>query len=330
MKYLLSYLVIILLIQPLYSQKQIQHFVYFGRDRENIQTAQFLGTKNISGTQLKYAWKELEPIKDKYNFNIIQKDLDFLTSKQKKLFIQIQDVSFDSTIINVPKYLLEEPVYNGGMDYQYNFEDEEEKIYQKEGLVARRWDKNVAFRFHKLLRELGKQFDGKIEGINLPETAVEFGEKGNLHPKGFTFENYKTAIKKNMKVLKEAFPNSKTIIYANFMPGEWLPWNDKSYLRDIYSYSEKINVGVGGPDILVYKKGQMNNSYPFIIYRVPNLIAGMAVQWGNYEHINPKTGKRVTIKEIIDFSENYLKLDYIFWGTQEPYYSDKLIPYLNQ
>ena len=117
MKYIFSCLTIILMIQPLYSQKQVQHFIYFGRDRENILTAEFLETKNISGAQLKYTWKELEPIKDNYNFDLIQKDLDFLNLKHKKLFIQIQDVSFDTTIINVPKYLLEDPAYNGGMDF---------------------------------------------------------------------------------------------------------------------------------------------------------------------------------------------------------------------
>ena len=33
----------------------------------------------------------------------------------------------------------------------------------------------------ELYAELGKQFDGIIEGINLEETAVEFGS-GPLHP----------------------------------------------------------------------------------------------------------------------------------------------------
>jgi len=32
----------------------------------------------------------------------------------------------------------------------------------------------VSERFHQLLKELAKQFDGRIEGINLPETAERF------------------------------------------------------------------------------------------------------------------------------------------------------------
>ena len=64
MKLILSCLALILTSQTLYSQKQIQHFIYFGRDRENIQTKKFLETKNIVGAHLKYAWKELERGKD--------------------------------------------------------------------------------------------------------------------------------------------------------------------------------------------------------------------------------------------------------------------------
>ena len=37
--------------------------------------------------------------------------------------------------------------------------------------MARRWDPPVQERFHKLLLALGKEFDGKVEGINLPETV---------------------------------------------------------------------------------------------------------------------------------------------------------------
>ena len=54
--------------------------------------------------------------------------------------------------------------------------------------------------------------------------------------------------------------------------------------------------------------------------------AGIAVQDGNYQHVNPKTGKQVTVPELIGFTTDYLKVDYIFWCTQEPFYSNELIP----
>ena len=67
------------------------------------------------------------------------------------------------------------PEYRGGVAIQY-LTDDDDKVIRQDGYVARRWDPNVADRYYKFLGELGMQFDGLIEGINLPETAVGFGE----------------------------------------------------------------------------------------------------------------------------------------------------------
>ena len=63
-----------------------------------------------------------------------------------------------------------------------------------EGWVARRWDPAVRERFCKLLRVMGQALDGKIEGLNLPETAIGFGENGRHHPPGYSFEGYRDAV----------------------------------------------------------------------------------------------------------------------------------------
>jgi hypothetical protein len=186
----------------------------------------------------------------------------------------------------------------------------------------------VAARFYKLIVELGKRFDGKIEGINLPESSVEFGTRGDLHPPGFTYEKYCDAIKGNMKAMRGAFKESTVIQYLNFMPGGPPPKHGKFYLKVLYDYARQINVGVGGPDILVYRKFQMENSYELIRESHGIIPTGVAVQEGNYDIINPKTGKKVTIAEILDFGRNYLRLNYVFWYKQEPYYSTQLLPFL--
>ena len=310
------------------ATQEIHHYVFFNRDRESISDPEFLQTKTFEGAQLKYTWKQLEPQKDKYNLGIIQKDLEFLTSKGKRLFIQLQEVSFDTSIINVPKYLLDDKTYGGGADKQYHYEGEDEQSAVAEGWVARRWDPAVQARFHKLLAALGDAFDGEIEGINLPETSVEFGATGLLFPKGFSFDIYRDATITNMRALKKAFPQSVAMQYANFMPGEWLPWEDRGYLKDVYRSARTFGLAVGGPDLLPYRKGQNNHSYPLISESDGVVPTGIAVQWGNYEHTNPETGSRVTIPELMKFATEYLKVDYIFWCTQEPYYSEQLIPFL--
>jgi hypothetical protein len=188
----------------------------------------------------------------------------------------------------------------------------------------------VQERLHKLFSALGKEFDGKLEGINLAETSIGFGAGEELLPKGFSHAGYRDAVITNMRALKRAFPKSVAMQYANFMPGEWLPGEDKSYLRSVYQQARELKVAVGGPDLLPYRRGQMNHAYPLIKESAGLVPTGIAVQDGNYEVVNPKTGKRVTIAELLNFATEYLKVDYIFWCTQEPFYSEQLLPALKR
>jgi hypothetical protein len=311
-----------------YPQDSVKQFIFFSSEREAIHDSAFCNNPGISGAQITYTWKILEPGKDKYDFHGIEDDLIFLKEKDKRLFIQIQDVTFDSAYIAVPQYIIMESIYHGGVNSQFDFKNGDESNPVKAGWVSRRWDDSVANRFHKLLNELGKKFDGRIEGINLPETSVEFGSRGNLHPPGFTYKKYLDAIKSDMYTLKQAFQISKTIQYANFMPGEFLPYEDSGFLKCIYNYALQNKVGIGGPDILVYRKAQMDNSYGLIRNSHGLITTGAAVQEGNYNIINSKTGRQVTVPEILDFAQNYLKLDYIFWCTEEPWYSQQVQPLL--
>lgn len=36
----------------------------------------------------------------------------------------------------------------------------------------------------------------------------------------------------------------------------------------------------------------------------------------------------MTVAELYAFATARLRLDYIFWGTEEPYYSREILPYL--
>src|ERR1700722_7091098 len=90
----------------------LQHYVFFGQERERIHDETFLKTKAFAGAQLKYSWRELEPSKDVYDFSTVRNDLAFLTSKGKRLFVQLQDVTFSPSLINVPKYLREDAQFH--------------------------------------------------------------------------------------------------------------------------------------------------------------------------------------------------------------------------
>jgi hypothetical protein len=305
-----------------------RHYVFFGRERERIHQSTFLQTKTLEGAQLKYMWRELEPEKGRYDFSEIQKDLTFLKAHRKKLFLQLQDATFAAAFYGVPDYLRSDPRYHGGVAPQYNLPGGNDDHPIVAGWVARRWDKPVQVRFQSLLTALGKEFDGRIEGINFAETAVDFGASGRLYPKGFTPKGYQDAVIANMKALKRAFPRSVTMQYANFMPGEWLPGDDHFYLRTVYRQAAQLGVGVGGPDLLPLRPGQMAHAYPLLRQYSGRVPTGIAVQEGNYEEKNPKTGQRYSVAELLRFAQEYLKVTYVFWGTQEPYYSQELIPFL--
>lgn len=306
------------------------HYVFFGTERERIREAGFLDTKALAGAQLKYSWRELEPRPGAYDFSAVRNDLAFLSAHGKRLFVQLQDVSFSAKIVNVPKYLRDDPHYHGGAAPQYDIKDDDEAHAVPAGWVALRWDAAVQERFKKLLLALGREFDGRIAGINLPETAIEFGVSGRLFPPGYTPAGYRNAVLANMAALKRAFPKSVTMQYANFMPTEWLPGKDLGFLSSVYRRAAQLKVGVGGPDLLPYRAGQMQHCYPLIRAANGSVPTGVAVQDGNYGAVNPRTGKPNSIADLIAFATDYLRVDYIFWCTEEPYYSQKLVPLLKE
>jgi hypothetical protein len=258
----------------------------------------------------------------------ISRDLAFLERFGKQLFIQLQDVSFDEDIVNVPDYLLQDPAFGGGVAMKYEFEDDIESDPIIDGWVARRWDPAVRERFNELFLALAEEFDGRIAGLNLAETSIGFGDDGDLHPAGFSYNSYFEGILDLMSLAREAFRESDIIIYANFMPGEELPSDDRGYLRGVYEHADRIGAGVGGPDLLPHRWFQRQNSLPLIAQRAPGTVAGVAVQDGNLEDTNRDTGERVTAEELYEFARDELRLDYVFWSAQEPYLSDEILPYL--
>lgn len=301
------------------KKDSIRHFVYFAKDREALTHHPLLTHVMFTGAQIMYAWRDLEPEKGKYDFSILEHDYHYLARYHKKLFVQLQDVTFNPGYKAVPAYLLS-PEYDGGAVLQYNDDGSEG------GWVAKRWNPKVRERFALLLQALGREFDGKIEGINLQETSI------GIKDSSFSQTAYVTGLKENMLAMKKAFPVSTSMLYANFIPGEWLPWTDKGYLRSIYQYGQQIGVGLGGPDLMVTRKPQLNHTLAMMHegqYTVP---LGIAVQDGNYlgetgnssEAAKQKPHRNI-VPLLYAFAKDFLKVNYIFWSNEAPYFKTDVL-----
>ncbi|TYC61824.1 hypothetical protein FMN50_06055 [Rhodobacterales bacterium] len=301
----------------------MRHFVYFARDREALRGHALLTSKRFDGAQVMYTWRELEPRQGSYDFSSVREDVDYLAAHGKKLFLQLQDASFSPKNQPVPEYLLS-PAYDGGATHQY---DDDGEI---EGWVAKRWRAEVRARFAALLEALGNEFDGEIEGINLQESAIGVSQESDP---GFTPELYAEGLMADMRTLKSAFPHSTTMQYANFMPGEWLPWEDEGYLRGLYELGEELGVGLGAPDLMPQRKGQLNHALAMMHENAFTAPLGIAIQDGNYIGETNTDERLAYHKNLVPmlhaFAADFLHVKYMFWVDQEPYFDEDVLPCLD-
>ena len=313
MKRLITTAVTLLLLAIPARAATPENFLYMGSgDLESHQ--ELLARPDIGGVQIVYNWKQLEPAEGQYDFAAIDSDLKIAGTLGKKLFVQVQDRFFDVKARNIPDYLLTDPQYGGGLVPQLDNPGEAKaKGY---GWTTMQWNAAVRHRYQALLTALAAAFDGKIYGVNLPETAIDVDAKTDTT--GFTCDGYFAAEMENLAYARAAFKASKIVQYVNFWPCEWD--NDHNYMSRTFEYAANHDVGLGGPDIVPYRKGQMHNSYPFFNqYRGKLGYVGLAVQEPTLTYTNPKTGKPFTREEFVDFGENYLGADVIFWSVETPW-----------
>ncbi|WP_448954014.1 hypothetical protein [Labrys neptuniae] len=267
---------------------------------------------DIGGVQVVYSWRELEPDKDRYDFSAIERDLATVEGLGKKFFIQLQDRFFSPQARNIPDYLLTDPAFGGGLVPQSDNPGEGKP--QASGWVAMQWNPALRVRYQKLIAALAATFDGRIQGLNLPETAIDIDHKRN----GFSCDVYFEAELDNLKAARAAFQRSMVVQYVNFWPCEWN--DDHRYMSRLFAFAQEHKIGLGGPDVIPWRKGQMKNAYPFFhTYRGKLPLVAMAVQEPTLTYVNPKTGKRFTKAEFEDFAVTYLGADIIFWSAASPW-----------
>lgn len=271
-----------------------------------------LDRSDIGGVQALYSWKSLEPEEDCYNFTQIEKDLTLIHSKNKELWIQLQDRSFNKSNNPVPEYL-HQALYNNGSAPECDG-DKCDTDFQVDGWAAVQWNSHVRARFQLLIQHLAESFDGRIYGMNFAESAVEVNETAN----GFTSDDYFNGTLENALFARKAFNHSYVVQYVNFWPDGWA--NENGYMNDSFKFFAKHNIGIGGPDNIPFHPAQEHNSYPYMDeYRDKVPISVIAVQEPDLLAINNVTNTNFTRAEFTEFAVNNLGCDIIFWTTQAPW-----------
>ena len=321
MKYLLSlgYAAMLFITVPAcaWPASKPRDFVYLGQD-DLDQNLPILDRPDIAGAEVMYPWISLEPQKDHYDFSMIEHDLALTKARGKAMYIEILDRFFQPNARYVPKYLLNEPQYGGGLSPQI-----QSKPVKMSGWVVRQWDPNVRHRFQALLKALAHRFDGRIAGIVLTETAIDLDK--DSPPKGYSCDSYFNAELENALVARQAFKRSSVVQYVNFWPCDWA--NAQGYMSRFFDFAAAKHIGVGGPDIVPWQKAQMLNSYAFIrVYKDKVPIVAMAIQEPTLKYLNSETGKPFTRDEFKRFAAMYLGVDDIFWSKESPWLRDARPP----
>lgn len=276
-----------------------------------------LARPDIAGAQVIYNWRALEPEKGQYDFSAIEADLAIAEALHKELFIQIQDRFFSVKARNVPDYVLEGAAYGGGLVPQ--IDDPEAASPETVGWTTVQWNAAVRQRFQALLEALAVRFDGRLYGLNLPETSIELDPDADNA--GFSCDAYFAAEMENAAFARSVFDETHVVQYVNFWPCEWN--NDHDYMGRFFAFAAENGIGLGGPDIAPNRRGQMKNSYPFFNqYRDRLDFVAMAIQEPTLAYVNDATGKPYTREEFVAFATDYLGVDVIFWSLESPWLKD--------
>ncbi|KJZ71453.1 hypothetical protein HIM_09177 [Hirsutella minnesotensis 3608] len=290
------------------SNGTIRHWLY--TSKINSETLALLDRPDIAGIQALYKWKSLEPAENQYDFSSINNDLQLVKAKGKQLWVQLQDRTFDIRYNPVPKYL-HAPIYNNGSVPMCDDNDCDTN-YKHNGWLTAQWNPHVRRRFQALMQEMANQLDGRIYGINLPETAVAVQANNNFN---FTVQGYFEAELENAKFAATVFRKSYAVQYVNFWPdgGD----DERNYLAESFAFFAEHGVGVGGPDNIPCNKN--HREYPLMSeYRNKVPIAVMAVQEPDLKYINPITSERYTKEEFTDFAARH-GIKILFWATCSPW-----------
>ncbi|QTD31481.1 hypothetical protein [Pseudomonas fluorescens] len=295
MKCLKSKLAMALALLCLADQaRAVQNFV-------SLSAADFLRDQHIieqspvEGAQIIYKWTDLEAEEDGYDFSRVEQDLAYLSQRNKKLIVQVQDYFYEPQDDHVPQYLKEshQRLRVGG-----------HAGAQGQADVERQWNSQVRRKYQRLLAGLASKFDGQVYAVSLPQTLL--GVSGGAFAPAVSCESYFSAAVDNMHFAKVAFQKTFVVQNVNFWPCE--PAGNR--LSRLFALAERHSVGLEGGGIVLGRGGRVKKHFPYFHeYRGKLPLVVVTVH-------SLRTAPEDPLHHLFsEYADDYLGADVVLWDS---------------
>ncbi|KAF9920888.1 hypothetical protein BGZ67_000932 [Mortierella alpina] len=153
---------------------------------------------------------------------------------------------------------------------------------------------------------MATELDGKVFGVNLPETSI------GVNMTNATCDQYFDAEMETALYGRSIFKKSIFVQYIDFWPCEYN--NTRNYMGRSFEMAVEHGLGVGGPDVRPWQHSQMANSCRFL-HKYRNYLStiAMAVQLPDLRFKIETTGVPFTRDEFRRFAIDHLGANIIFW-----------------
>ena len=256
----------------------------------------------VAGVEIRYSWRELEPVRDVYDFSAIAADLVVTQESGAQLVVFITDKSFTDERMT-PEYLWAEftlPIRSPDPG---------------KGYVAKRWDPYVVVRFNKLLAELGGHFDTNphFEGVAIQESALGI-DASILDREGYSAPAYRDALIAMLANARRVMPRSQVFWYMNYLPRQ------QQLLQSVCAAGARDGIVLGGPDVLPESAPLRKHVYPLLKGQRSSAVLFTSAQYDSYRHRHSGSKaatKYWTPQEIFEYSRDQLGVRYLFWTDMQ-------------
>ncbi|WP_051107108.1 hypothetical protein [Niabella aurantiaca] len=289
--------------------------------------AELDSTTALRGMQVRFTWRELEPLKDQYNFALIDSELAQLSritqvaAKKKRLIILLQIKSFTTNTndLPVPDYVRATgaPYYAGAYAYAPS-----DTSAAASGYMVKLWVTSVFNRLATLVQKLGQRYNSNsyFEGIGITETSP-----GKPFPAGSVSDANLDAFWPKLEdlnqELRDAFPNTVTYQFANY---------PRNVLTTLIPALAGMGAGLGCPDIFLTDPGLRTTGgtkgvydyFPLYSGKIPLAPSVQNEDYRNTQHDG--MGYQPTLTQLLNFGKDSLMANYLFWTRDPVYYNDVL------